>query len=485
MKSVAITLSSSVASRAQIGRSPENIVDLDGHRSSAEQAAKDLVPVLSEDSIALEFVSRHLGLVRFNWTTGKWHVWSMNRWRKDDTAVAFSWTRALVRAMASNEKSASDRRRLGSRKVADGVERFARTDDRIAVTHDHWDRDIDVLGTPSGIVDLRTGEVFDPDPELFITRATSVDPDIATGCLRWLQFIDQITAGEPELKRFLQMWSGYCLTGETVEQKLVFIHGPGGTGKSTFAVTLQRIMADYASSAAMETFSNSKFDQHPEQLARLEGVRMVVASETEAGHTWRENRVKLLTGGDKITARFMRENSFDYKPKFKLTFLGNHAPAIANLDTAIQRRFLVVPFMHKPAEPDLRLDEMLAQEMPGILRWMINGAVDWYTSGGLVIPKTVSEATTRYFDEQNIFGQWLEECCQVDPNTVLMEKTVDLFTSWSVFAKAHGEMPGTQRMFNDKLRSQGFNPDQIKALGTKGCRGIRLKPTSHWQEDRS
>jgi putative DNA primase/helicase len=463
---------------------PDNVFDLNDHRSP-EQAAKDLVPVLSEDHIALEFVSRHLETVRFNWTTRKWHVWSENRWRKDDTTAAFAWTRALVRALASGEKSISDRRRLGSRKFAEGVEGFARADQRIAVTHDHWDRNIEVLGTPSGIVDLRSGELFDPDPNEFITRATACDPDVAADCLRWHQFLNQTTGGDPTLKRFLQQWAGLCLTGETREQKLVFIYGPGGTGKSTFAATLQRIMGDYAISASMETFADSKFSQHPEELARLDGVRMVVASETEAGHKWRENRVKLLTGGDAITARFMHQNSFDYRPRFKLTFLGNHAPAISSLDHAIQRRFLVVPFLHKPDEPDQRLDETLAQEMGGILRWMLQGAVDWYTHG-LIVPKAVNEATSQYFDEQNIFGQWLEESCVVDlKNEHLVEKTTDLFASWSLFGKSLGEMPGTQATFNDKLRSTGFDPKQIKELRTSGCRFIRLKVAQHWQDDRS
>ena len=461
----------------------ENVVDLD-ERRSAEQAAKELVPVLSEDHIALEFVSRHSDSVRFDCTARKWHTWSTNRWKRDDTAVAFSWTRSLVRTMASDQ-SAADRRRLGSKKFSDGVEGLARTDQRIAVTHDHWDQNVEVIGTPTGIVDLRTGGFFDPNPNEFITRSVAVDPDIATDCLRWLQFVNQITGGDETLKRFLQQRAGYCMTGMTSEQKLVFIYGLGGGGKSTFATTLQRIMNDYAISASMETFTDAKFSQHPEELARLDGMRMVVASETEAGHKWRENRVKQLTGGDKITARYMRENSFDYYPQFKLTFLGNHAPAIASLDSAIKRRFLVVPFTHKPEEPDPHLDEKLAQEMPGILRWMINGAVDWYTHG-LILPKAVTEATTRYFDNQDVVGQWMEECCDVDPkNAHLMEKTMALFASWSSFAQAHGEMIGTTAMFKDNLAKRGIKSEQIKALGTKGCRGIRLKLAAHWQDDRS
>jgi len=467
-------------------KAAENVVDFDEHRS-AEQAAKEIAPVLSEDYVALEFVNRNLNLVRFDHTHRKWYVWAGNRWRKDDTAVASSWNRSLARSFGSTDRSPADRRRLGSRKFADGVEGFARTDQRMAVTHEHWNQNVEVLGTPGGIVDLRTGELFDPDPNEFITRSTSIDPDISIDCLRWLQFLDQITGHDSTLKQFLQQWAGYCLTGQTREQKLVFIHGPGGTGKSTFATTLLKILTeDYATSAAMETFTDGRFDQHPEQLARLNGVRTVVASETEVGHQWRENRIKHMTGGDPIAARYMRENTFTYQPQFKLTFLGNCAPAISNLDFAIQRRFLIIPFNHKPAEPDLRLDEILKEESAGILRWMINGAVDWYRRG-LIVPKAISEATTEYFDSQDVMGQWLNEDCDVDPrNDLLMEKSKLLFASWSAFAKAQGVPPGNQRQINANLRNRSIETKQIKALGTKGCRGIRLKyQTQNWQGDRS
>jgi len=464
-------------------KAAENVVDFDEHRS-AEQAAKDLVPVLSEDHVALEFANRNLDCLRFDSTNRKWYVWAGNRWQQDQTAVASSWTRSLVRALASDQ-SPTDRRRLGSRKFAEAVEGFARADQRLAMTHERWNQNVEVLGTPSGIVDLRTGEQFDPDPNEFITRSTSTDPDLVTDCLRWLQFLDQITNHDKTLKKFLQQWAGYCLTGETREQKLVFIHGPGGTGKSTFATTLLKIMRDYATSADMSTFTDGKFEQHPQQFARLAGMRMVVASETEAGHEWRANRIKQLTGGDEVTAHFMRQNDFTYQPQFKLTFIGNCAPAISNLDSAIQRRFLIIPFNSKPAEPDLRLDEMLAKEWLGILRWMIHGAVDWHANG-LIVPKAISEATTEYFDSQDVVGQWLNEACDVDPrNELLMEKSKLLFESWTTFAKAQGVAPGDQRQLNANLRNRSIETKQIKALGTKGCRGIRLKYTSHWQDDRS
>jgi putative DNA primase/helicase len=162
----------------------------------------------------------------------------------------------------------------------------------------------------------------------------------------------------------VQQWAGYCLTGHTREHKLVFIHGPGGTSKSTVANTFLRLLADYACVSAMETFTNSLGDRHPEEIARLAGVRLVVANETEAGHHWRENRIKAMTGGDPQTAHFMRENSFTFTPQMKLLFVGNHAPAITNFDTAIARRFILLPFNRKPVEIDLRLEEAIAPRLP-------------------------------------------------------------------------------------------------------------------------
>jgi putative DNA primase/helicase len=148
------------------------------------------------------------------------------------------------------DQDAGDRRRVGSLKFRNGVEGFAKTDQRIVVRRDHWDADLDLIGTPNGIVNLVTGELVDPEPDYFITRSVSVDPHLAAECPRWLSFLNQLTNGDAE-------WAGYSLTGETKEQKLVFIHGPGGTGKSTFANIILRIAGDYGMNAAMETFADS------------------------------------------------------------------------------------------------------------------------------------------------------------------------------------------------------------------------------------
>jgi putative DNA primase/helicase len=452
-------------------------------KRSPEQVAEDVRPTISEDSIALEYVERHADLVRFDTTTRTWHVWNGGRWRRDDTRIAFDWTRSLVRVLARDE-APSDRRRFGQHRFARGVEEFAQTDQRIAVTSDMWDPDPHLLGTPSYIVDLRSGQVYDPNPDAFITRSAATDPDDDTAtCIRWFRFLDEATGGDNELKTFLQRFAGYCLTGETSEQVLVFIYGPGGTGKTVFVNTILRLMGDYACAASMETFTASQFDQHPEELARLHGARMVTASETEAGRKWRENRIKQLTGGDAITARFMRQNSFTFRPRFKLLMLGNHAPTVTNLDDAIRRRFLIASFPHKPTKPDPHLEEALVEEWPGILCWAIRGAVEWYKHG-LPRPAAVNAATQQYFDEQDIFAQWLDETCDVDiGNHAMSARSAELYASWSNFAKAHGEPPGSQATFNGQMRQRGHaGPEQIKALSSKGFRGVRLKVAASYHE---
>jgi putative DNA primase/helicase len=222
-------------------------------RRTAEEAVKDLeVPVLSEDHIAREFVNRHVDRVRFDHTAGQWRILNDGgRWAVDETRTVFSWARNVVAGTASDQPKA-ERRRLGSKKFADGVEGLARADQRIAATHKLWDQDIQIIGTPNGIVDLETGDFCEPAPLAFITRAVAVDPDITIDCPRWLRFLNEITGNDGAMKRFLQQWAGYCLTGETREHKLVFIHGPGGTSKSTFANVLQRVMADYAIASAIQ-----------------------------------------------------------------------------------------------------------------------------------------------------------------------------------------------------------------------------------------
>jgi hypothetical protein len=171
---------------------------------------------------------------------------------------------------------------------------------------------------------------------------------------------------------------------------------------------------DYVTVSSIETFAASKSDRHPTDFAMLRGARLVTAQETEEGRAWNETRIKALTGGDPITARFMRQDFFTYSPTFKLVIAGNHKPNLRSVDDAARRRFHIIPFTNKPKVVDRHLAEKLKAKWPGILRWAIDGCVAWQ-QGGLNPPVVVLEATANYFDEQDLFRQWVEECCDVGP----------------------------------------------------------------------
>jgi putative DNA primase/helicase len=316
--------------------------------------------------------------------------------------------------------------------MAAAVERFAQADRAFAVTSEIWDQDHFLLGTPGGTVDLRTGDVYEARPEDFITKLAAVAPSKTADCPLWFKFLHETTNDDRDLIAFLQQYCGYMPTGDIREHALLFVYGPGGNGKSVLLSTVSGILGEYCRTAPMETFTASKSDRHPTELAMLRGARMVCASETEEGRAWAESKIKQITGGDVISARFMRQDFFEFKPQFKLVVIGNHKPNLRNVDDAMRRRFNIVPFLYKPPNPDKKLEDKLRDEWPGILRWAIDGCLAWQRSG-LVRAEVVLDATAEYFSEQDTFRQWIEDCCETG-SRALSETTGTLFYSWTQYA---------------------------------------------------
>lgn len=400
----------------------------------------------SEDLVALAFTSRYQNSLRFDHDAGRWFEWDGQRWREDRQQRAFHYARELARHIGDQKRA------MCKSTVAAGVERFARADPAHAVTSDRWDCDPMLLGTPGGTVDLRTGLLHKSIPSDNITKSTACIPQPGAP-ERWLDFLHDALAGDAEAIRFLRQISGYCLTGLSREHALFFIYGPGGNGKSVFLNTISHIMGDYATSASMDTFTASNNDRHTTELAMLRGARLVSVSETEEGRAWAESRIKQITGGDAITARFMRQDNFTFVPQLKLVIVGNHAPRLSNIDEAMQRRFNIIPFTQKPLVPDRELEEKLKVEGGQILAWAIEGCLDWQTNG-LLRPQIVSVATADYFDGQDLFGQWIAERC--DTGSEKWDLSSELFSDWSTFARAAGENPGTAQRFSSMLKGRGF-----------------------------
>ena len=441
--------------------------DLDLVRREVLDLADHIDP--TEDGIALAFAEKHRDDLRFDHTAGKWFAWNGARWKVEETDLAFHFARELCREFNRSHRTAS----LPKLRTAAAVEKFARADRRLAVTHEVWDRDPWLLATPGGTIDLRDGSMRKNGRADLITRATAVAPSEIPTPL-WSRFLREATKGNHDLIHFLQVMSGYCLTGITREHSLFFLYGLGGNGKGVFVNTIAQIMGSYHVAANMDVFTASRYDRHPTELARLAGARLVTASETEEGRAWAESRIKQLTGGDPVAARYMRKDFFEYTPQFKLVFLGNHKPVLRNVDDAAKRRFNVIPFVNKPEKPDPELPEKLKPEYPGILQWMIDGCLAWQRKG-LVKPEAVQRETESYFADQDVFTQWLTECTEKKYATI-GETSARLFSSWRAWAQQQGEDPGTAKSFVEKMTAAGFqySKNTPGQHGKRGFRGISL-----------
>jgi len=435
--------------------------------------ARPVAPVTveaNEDAIALEF-DRHVDKLRYCHDWGVWLHWNGSRWLKERRRRAFHYAREVAR-----EANVAGKVGVAKASTAAGVERFAQADPQLATISDQWDVDPWKLGTPGGTVDLRTGVMTPARQSDHITKQTAVtpaDPLHGKGCPMWLDFLNQATNEDQDLIRFLQQMVGYCLTGDVSEECLFFVYGPGGNGKGVFLTTIGNILGDYAASAAMDTFTVSHSDKHPTDLAKLKGARMVTASETDEGRAWAEARIKEITGNERpISARFMRQDFFEYMPTFKLVFVGNHQPVLHNVDEAARRRFNIIPFIQQPKKPDKGLKDRLRAEYSAILQWAIDGCADW-RKNGLIRPKVVIDATAEYFSEQDSVGRWIDESCNTG-KPAMEARHKALFASWTLWAAANGEKVGSGKAFSKSLQKRGFK--QVYDRKGSFFKGIELRP---------
>jgi putative DNA primase/helicase len=371
----------------------ENNVDIDA-------------PEFSEEALASKFAAKHSGRLRYVKAWRQWFVWDGCRWKVDETSIPVQCSRSICKSEASRTTDPRLCRVLASARTIYAVANLSTTDTKIASTTDQWDCDDWLLNTPDGTIDLRDGTIKPPDPNDYITKVTAVSP--RGECPQFLAFLDRIFDGDQQLIDYMQRVLGYCLTGVTRDHAMFFGYGKGGNGKGVLVKTLADILGDYHRSSGIETFTVSKSDRHPTDLANLSGARFVTSTETEQGRHWAESRIKQLTGGDYVSARFMRGDFFDFIPKFKLFITGNHKPKLSSVDGAIKRRFNLVPFgvTIEEHEKDATLTERLRAEWGGILKWAVVGCLEWQ-SIGLQPPKAVLEATDEYPKAEDSFGAWL------------------------------------------------------------------------------
>jgi putative DNA primase/helicase len=438
----------------------------DAVEHAAELADDEIAPAFSEEALALHFAALHADNLRFVEAWRRWLLWDGVRWNFDDTRDAWSLAREVCREAAAQVNHATHAKAIASARTRAAVISLASEDRRLAATVGQWDADPWLLNTPHGVVNLRTGKRRDHRPDDFMTKVTAVAPNATCRTPLWSKFLATVTDNDKELQAFLARMCGYALTGSIREHALFFFHGLGANGKGVAMGAIAGVMGDYHRAAPIEAFTATHQDRHPTELAMLRGARLVTAVETEEGRRWAESRIKMLTGGDRIAARFMRQDFFEYDPQFKLLIAGNHRPGLRSVDEAIRRRFNMIPFAVTipPGKRDKDLGDKLKSEWPGILDWMIKGCVQWQQIG-LAPPVAVTQATADSLEAEDALKCWLDEC------TVERDEFTPvgvLYQVWKEWAEASGEFVGSAKRFSQRLGDHGFKPERGDQRGFRG-----------------
>jgi P4 family phage/plasmid primase-like protien len=435
------------------------------------------LPAGTEDALALTYAERHAADSRYVAAWSRWLVYDGARWNFDATLQAFDRARAICREVAPEcGKPAA----VMTAKTVSAVVQLARSDRRLAAAAEQWDENHLQLVTagdgdmvPAATYDLATGLARAPDPLDYMTKTTvcSAAPR-GTPHPQWSAFLDRITAGNAELQGFLQRYVGYCCTGLTTEHTFVFAYGTGANGKSTFINTIARIFGDYATVADMGTFIASNTERHPTDLAKLRGARLVVAQETQRGRRWDESKIKALTGGDRLTARFMRQDFFDFVPTFKLFICGNHKPRLSSVDEAMRRRLLLVPFTVRipPGERDPDLAEKLWGERAAILRWCLDGCLQWQRTDSRHPPAYATRPTNTSGARTRSASGW---------KTARKTRTIGPLRAWPICSLPgrRGARSATSSQ-GARWRCRGCSRIAVTLSGGKGVRASAVSPVS-------
>ena len=420
-----------------------------------------------------------------------WLVWDGRRWCADESGEVKRRAKLTVRAIyrdASDCEEKEQRERIAkwahqseAAGRIDAMVEMAKTEPGIFIAQTDLDCDPWLLNVLNGTLDLKTTELRKHRREDFITKLIEVEYSPHVTCSLWEKFIARITGSgldpwnDPnELARFIQKAVGYSLTADISEQCMFFLYGTGQNGKSTFLNTIRSLLGDYALHTPTDTLLMKRGDQIPNDVARLAGARFVSAVEADAGRRLAEGLIKQLTGGDRITARFMRRDFFEFDPTFKLWLSVNHKPRIRGTDTAIWRRIRLIPFSVTIPENE-RISDMgakLKAEFPGILVWAVQGAKMWLKEG-LKPPDSVDKATADYRKESDTIGQFIDECCELGEHETVTK--ADLYKRFSEWAEESGEQVPRKNEFGACIAERGFNDDQRGTHRTRVWVGIGVK----------
>ena len=439
---------------------------------------------LTDYGNAERLVARHGEDLRYCYAWRKWLAWNGRRWAIDDTGelgrrakdtvrsiyaeAAAEPEEAARKALAAHAKSTESNSRLKA------MITLAKSEPGIPIRPADLDTDGWLLNVSNGTLDLRSGTLREHRREDLITRLAPVEYHPDAQAPLWEQTLERILPG-PELREFVRRYLGYSLTGDVSEQCLAIAHGVGANGKTTIIDAVMAVMGEYAMQGAPDLLI-AKRDAHPTELADLHGKRLVSTAEVEQGRRLAESRVKQLTGGDRVRARRMNEDFWEFAPTHKLLIATNHKPEVRGTDLGIWRRIKLIPFsVTIPAEErDEALPRKLAAARPGILAWLVRGCLDWQRDG-LREPQEVTDATAHYRAEMDTLAAWVADCCVEAPGAwATLKNLYDSYAEWCADSR---ESPETKRRFGVLLTERGYEAD--KGTGNVAIRrgiGLRTDP---------
>lgn len=452
------------------------------HQPRAAASSSSWPESFTDDGNALLFVDTYGEQLRYVPQRSMWLLWEGHRWAWDEGGLAIELARQMIRALDPTTFSTEDLEKAARKHKASSLSRdkinaavqLARTDRRVVAPAAELDAVATHLNTPGGIVDLVNGELYPADPDALHTRSTAFAPDFDADAPRWRTFLADTFGEDTELAAFVQRLAGYSASGDTRFHVLPFLNGPGGNGKTVFLDVLRILLGDYAATAP-NTFLMVGQQQHETEVARLAGLRLVVVSEVNQDARFDEAKMKLLTGGDALTARFMRQDHFTFEPTHHLWLMGNHLPAVKAGGDSFWRRLRLVPFTRTVAE-EKKIDglaRILAnEEGPAILAWMIRGAVDAF-SAKLREPAAVMAFTESYAEEEDSLARFMEDCCHLGGGAHVTTLTAKLRGAYEDWCKTEGEIPLKPQVLGRELRSR-FGIDQKRSNGRRMYIGVAL-----------
>lgn len=451
---------------------------LSNSKQEEPQASEFKIEALTDLGNAERFARMFKDKLKYCHQFGTWLIWDGVRHRIDEQDQVMIFARKAVRSFIDDipkfENHDKQKEVFKHSQKSESLSRLRAMVElaqaMLPVHVDQLDQEKFLLNVQNGVVDLTTGKLLPHSQKRLITKLAPVVYNEHAECPLFIKFLNDIFDSNKDIIDFMQRLLGYYISGDTSEQVMSFAYGAmGSNGKTTLLELFMNILGDYGENTGSDTFTLKRNEGIPNDIARLRGARFVKISELKQNTKLNEALIKQITGQDKLTARFLRQEFFSFMPAFKLMILTNHKPKLTGDDQALWRRIILIPFLQRftGERKDKHLSEKLQKEWSGILNWCIQGCLDWQANG-LNPPDEVSNATKEFQDESDIISNWIEDCCQVD--VYMQSKSGSLFKSFESWCEENGERSYLSRnKFSQKLVEKGFVLDR----GTRGVRSLR------------